>query len=128
VGLRGDLDLTGLSRREDDARHHSGGARYDVDGSRRPGVASGGPVRLPPPTCFIPVLRSGFYADQGCRTSMEDAHVALDSLSHVATGRTLCQPQGFYGVSNALCPKALRLTEGCPTILGLERGRVPCLA
>lgn len=29
---------------------------------------------------------------------MEDAHVALDDISPMTSGRTFCQPQGFYGV------------------------------
>lgn len=65
----------------------------------------GPPSVCVPSTCFVPVLRSGFCSDQGSRQTMEDAHVAIDNLSHIATGRALCHPQGFYGVSNCSCPK-----------------------
>lgn len=52
---------------------------------------------------FVPILRSGAWADIGFRSSMEDAYVCADNIMH-NYGMKNCDsgPSAFYGVSLSL--------------------------
>ncbi|KAG2326072.1 hypothetical protein Bca4012_034797 [Brassica carinata] len=48
---------------------------------------------------YVPVIRSGSYADIGPRRSMEDEHICIDDLSsRVESLHELPKPNAFYGV------------------------------
>ncbi|XP_010551103.1 PREDICTED: probable protein phosphatase 2C 13 [Tarenaya hassleriana] len=53
-----------------------------------------------PVAAFVPVLRSGSFADIGCRDSMDDEHICIDDLSaHLGSNVfNLSVPCAFYGV------------------------------
>ena len=48
------------------------------------------------PQHFVPIIRSGSFADIGPRRDMEDEHIRIDDLSgHLGS---LLTPSAFYGV------------------------------
>ncbi|GAB2275549.1 hypothetical protein Dimus_010306 [Dionaea muscipula] len=48
---------------------------------------------------FLPVVRSGAWADIGFRTTMEDVYVCLDDCMHHYGLKNICEgPKAFYGV------------------------------
>jgi protein phosphatase PTC2/3 len=48
------------------------------------------------PRQFVPIIRSGSFADIGPRRYMEDEHIRIDDLSgHLGS---LLMPRAFYGV------------------------------
>lgn len=48
---------------------------------------------------YVPVIRSGSYADIGPRRSMEDEHICIDDLSsRVESLHELPKPSAFYAV------------------------------
>lgn len=49
-------------------------------------------------TEFIPLLRSGAWADIGFRASMEDVYVCFDNLVHEYSVKNCEGPSAFYGV------------------------------
>lgn len=49
-------------------------------------------------TEFIPLLRSGAWADIGFRASMEDVYVCFDNLVHEYGVKNCEGPSAFYGV------------------------------
>lgn len=60
-----------------------------------------GPI-LNPEDCkpeFVPLLRSGAWADMGSRGSMEDAYICADSFVHDYGGKNPVEgPGAFYAV------------------------------
>ncbi|TVU21299.1 hypothetical protein EJB05_30927 [Eragrostis curvula] len=58
-------------------------------------VVAGGSVSVEPQH-FVPIIRSGSFADIGPRRDMEDEHIRVDDLSsHLGS---LLMPSAFYGV------------------------------
>jgi hypothetical protein len=56
---------------------------------------AGGSVSVEPRQ-FVPIIRSGSFADIGPRRYMEDEHIRIDDLSgHLGS---LLMPSAFYGV------------------------------
>ncbi|XP_043687141.1 probable protein phosphatase 2C 57 isoform X2 [Telopea speciosissima] len=50
-------------------------------------------------TEFIPIVRSGGWADIGFRQSMEDAYICVDNFTQVYGLKSFCEgPSAFYGV------------------------------
>lgn len=48
---------------------------------------------------FIPIVRSGAWADMGFRSSMEDVYLCVDNLMHDYGVENLSAgPSAFYGV------------------------------
>lgn len=65
-----------------------------------PDIAVESKARLEDPaTEFIPILRSGAWADIGFRASMEDVYVCADNLVHEYGVKNFEEgPSAFYGV------------------------------
>lgn len=61
---------------------------------------------------YLPEYRSGGYADQGLRRSMEDAHTCVDNLDDV-----LGERGAFYGVSKFVSSLCRQCTNYSTTIL-----------
>lgn len=53
-------------------------------------------------TEFVPIVRSGGWADIGFRQSMEDVYVCCDNFMQDYGIRNFCdEPNAFYGVSSS---------------------------
>lgn len=51
-------------------------------------------------TEFVPVVRSGAWADIGLRTTMEDVFLCVDDFMSDYGLKNLDEPSAFYGVSS----------------------------